>query len=32
MIMGEELMWGIEQYDRWSMQEFVVRSKDIMDV
>jgi hypothetical protein len=32
MLMGEELMWGIEQYGRWNMQEFVVRSKDTMDV
>jgi hypothetical protein len=32
MIIGEELIWGIEQYGRWNMQEFVVRSKDITDV
>jgi hypothetical protein len=32
MLMGEELMWGIEQYGRWNTQEFVVRSKDMMDV
>jgi hypothetical protein len=32
MLMGEELMSGIEQYGRWNMQEFVVRSNDMMDV
>lgn len=32
MFMSEELMRGIEQYGRWNMQEFVVRSKEMIDV
>jgi hypothetical protein len=32
MLMGEELMRGIEQYGRWNMQEFVARSQEMIDV
>ena len=32
MLKGEELLLGIEQYGRWSMQEFVVRSQEMTDV
>ena len=32
MLIGEELMLGIEQYGRWNIQEFVARSQDMMDV
>ena len=32
MLMGEELMQGIENYGRWHMQEFVARSQEIIDV
>ncbi len=32
MLLGEELLCGIEQYGRWSMQEFVARSREMMDV
>ena len=32
MLMDEELIWGIEQYGRWNMQEFVARSQEMMDV
>ncbi len=32
MLKGEELLMGIEQYGRWSMQEFVVRSQEMTDV
>jgi len=32
MLMGEELMQGIEHYGRWHMQEFVARSQEIIDV
>jgi hypothetical protein len=31
MLMGEELISGIEQYGRWTMQEFVARSQEMMD-
>jgi len=32
MLVGEELMLGIEQYGRWKIQEFVAESQDIRDV
>jgi hypothetical protein len=32
MLIGEELILGIEQYGRWNVQEFVARSKDVTDV
>ena len=32
MFMSEELMRGIEQYGRRNMQEFVARSKEMIDV
>lgn len=32
MLIGEELMLGIEQYGRLNIQEFVARSQDMMDV
>lgn len=32
MFMGEELMRGIEHYGRWHMQEFIVRSQEMIDV
>jgi hypothetical protein len=32
MLIGEELILGIEQYGRWNIQEFVARSQDMMDV
>jgi hypothetical protein len=32
MLIGEELMLGIERYGRWNIQEFVARSQDMMDV
>jgi hypothetical protein len=32
MLIEEELMRGIEQYGPWSIQEFVARSGDMMDV
>jgi hypothetical protein len=32
MLISEELIWGIEQYGRWNIQEFVARSRDIGDV
>jgi hypothetical protein len=32
MLVGEELLLGIEQYGRWSMQEIVVRSQEMTDV
>jgi len=32
MIMGEELMRGIEHYGRWHMQEFIARSQEMIDV
>jgi len=32
MLIGEELMLGIEQYGRWNIQEFVARTQDMMDV
>jgi len=32
MLKEEELMWGIEQYGQWSVQEFVARSRDMIDV
>jgi hypothetical protein len=32
MLMGEELMRGIEHYGRWHMQEFVARSQEMIDV
>jgi hypothetical protein len=32
MLMGEELMQGIEHFGRWHTQEFVARSQEIIDV
>jgi len=32
MLIGEELILGIEQYGRWNIQEFVARSQDMVDV
>jgi hypothetical protein len=32
MLTGIELMLGIEQFGRWNIQEFVVRSQDTKDV
>ena len=32
MLIGVELMQGIEQFGRWNVQEFVAGSQDIMDV
>ena len=32
MLMGEELMRGIEHYGRWHTQEFVARSQEMIDV
>jgi hypothetical protein len=29
MLKGGELMWGIEEYGRWNIQEFVARSQDM---
>jgi len=31
MLIGEELMFGIEQYGRWNIQEFVAGSQDMRD-
>ncbi len=32
MLIGEELILGIEQYGRWNIQEFVARSQNMTDV
>jgi hypothetical protein len=32
MLIGVELMQGIEQFGRWNVQEFVAGSQDMMDV
>ena len=32
MLTGVELMQGIEQFDRWNIQEFIARSQDTKDV
>jgi hypothetical protein len=32
MLIGEELILGIEQYGRWNIQGIVARSQDMMDV
>jgi len=32
MLMGEELMHGIEHFGRWHTQEFVARSQEMVDV
>jgi len=32
MLMGEEVMRGIEHYGRWHTQEFVARSQEMIDV
>jgi len=32
MLIGEELILGIEQYGRWNIQEFIARSQDMVDV
>jgi hypothetical protein len=32
MLMGEELMQGIEHFGRWHTQEFVARSQEMIDV
>jgi hypothetical protein len=32
MLIGVELMQGIEQFGRWNVQEFVAESQDMMDV
>jgi len=32
MLKGKELIFGMEQYGRWNVQEFVARSRDITDV
>jgi len=32
VLIGEELMRGIEHYGRWHMQEYVARSQEIIDV
>ena len=32
MLMGEELMHGIEHFGRWHTQEYVARSQEIIDV
>jgi hypothetical protein len=32
MLKGKELIFGMELYGRWNVQEFVTRSRDITDV
>jgi len=32
MLKGKELLFGMEQYGRWNVLEFVTRSRDITDV
>ena len=32
MLMGEELMHGIEHFGRWHTQEFIARSQEMIDV
>ena len=32
MLKGKELIWGLERFGRWNVQEFVTRSRNNNDV